>query len=395
MPSIKRKLNGAAVSSPRSNQRLSQASLQKAFFSMLACVSILYFLLIFLFFRRHDLKIYRDRGGFNHSIRSNTAEAWKQHLEKLAREQDERQRLREQVVPVQSHSSDHKDLEQPDIEEMIRPELIRERKDGTNMSKSTSIQSKPAMTAFVSSKIFDNSLDAGSLTEIGFPTISSCSNFRESVENKVLEDPFLPKLISVVALSDGSHIQIAAQNSIQCRNETDASTIKRMHLQAALFQPVSVKRTEIDGETKYQVISNQDENQNVVSTRFLCRFEPTGQETLSSFSQQNDTNEISESDANLFFQCPVPNDLIPSLKQKIKDHSEQPDFTLTLVPFRTPPYAQSQEDAMPPCYLKPENEDSSKLRRQLKSEADFLPKISDAARWENVPICLSDNSKTA
>lgn len=311
-------------------------------------------------------------------------------MEKLAREQEERQRLREQDIPVQSHGSDHKDLEEPDIEEMIRPEEIRQRKDSTRLSKNSSNQSQQhAMTAFASSN-FDNLLDAGSLTEIGFPMISSCSNL--SLGQQGLGDPFLPKLISVVAAADGSSIKIAAQNSIQCHNETDALIIKKMHLQAALFQPVSVKRTEMEGETKYQMVSTSDNDGDVVQTRFLCRFEPTGQETLSTFSQQDDTNS---SDANLFFQCPVPSELIPSLQQKIQDgQSEQPDFTLTLVPFRTPPTVQSPEDAMPPCYLKPENEDSNMLRRQLKSEPDFLPKIADAVRWENVPICLSVSKTT-
>ncbi|CAJ1966852.1 unnamed protein product [Cylindrotheca closterium] len=395
MPSIKRRGKSSGVSSPSAtsaSQRLSQASLQKAFFSMLACVSVFYFLLIFFFFfQRHDLRVYRDRGDFNHSIRSHTAEAWKHHLEKLSREQDERQqRLREQTVPVQSHHTDHKDLEEPDIEEMIRPEEIRGRKDG--VSKNTSDKkSEHALTVFASSNL-DSLLDAGSLKEMNFPTVSSCSSLYESLETQSLDDPFLPKLHRVVPSSDASYIYIAAQHSIPCGNETDSTIIKKMHLQAALFQPISVKRIERDGETKYQVISDKNDTSDAVQTRFLCRFEPSGDETLSNFSQQDDTKETSASDANLFFHCPVPSDLIQNIKQQMEDHSEQLDITLTLVPFRTPPSAQSPEDAMPPCYLKPENM-SSHLRRQSKGEAEYLPKIANAARWENIPICLSSAAK--
>lgn len=389
LPSIKRRVKNAVASSPRStSQPLSKASLQKAFVYMLACVSVFYFLLIFVFFfQRYDLRVYRDRGDFNHSIRSNTAEAWKHQMEKLAREQDEeQQRLRDRLVPVQSHSSDHHDLEQPDIEEMIRPEEIRKRKDGT--SKQTNDQSQHrAMTAFASSNL-DNLLDAGSLKEVTIAAVSSCSSsLHESLEMQTLEDPFLPKLHRVVQSPDASYIQIAAENPIPCGNDTDPTIMKKMHLQAALFQPVSVKRIEKDGETKYQVISDKDDISDIAQTRFLCRFEPSGQETLSSFSQQEDTKEISAS-ANLFFQCPIPQDLIQSFKKHMEDQSEQLDFTLTLVPFRTPPSAQSPEDAMPPCYLKPENE-SSNVRRQSKDEAEYLPKIASAGRWENIPICLS------
>jgi hypothetical protein len=402
LPGIKRRVNGAVAASPtaRNSKRLSPSALQTIFVSMLAFVSLLYFLLVFFFFRRHDLKSYGNDSDWGPSLRKN-ADVMQHHLENLA-QQKAKIEERINLAPLKNKPiSRLKDLEDTDIHEMIRPDEIRMKKDQINAAKAHDTQNNQhrILTAYIEPINYDDlekeplpirNATSANLKAITYPKVNSCQSLKETWGANDFEDPFLPRIQNVFPMDDGQHIQIEAQNSLPCRNDTapdDTMTSKKLQLQAALFQPVSIKKIESNKQSRYQLLS--DTEKDGAMTRFICRFEPSGQETLSLFNSQNEIpskNKI-EKESNLLFQCPVPQNLVDTVRDGTSVMLDQPSLFLTLVPIRTPPCMDASTKILPPCYLSPE-----KFLFQFSSslgDAHILPKVEDSGRWENIPVCLS------
>jgi len=236
------------------------------------------------------------------------------------------------------------------------------------------------------------------------------------------QDPFLPWIHDIFPSHDGTHIQFVAQNMRRCRtgkNEDDI--LAKMQPQVALFQDVAVKRlttSEIetlegsatdnnkdsptDTTTRYRLASHDEADDDGMSTRFICRFKPSGEETLSTYNvnyefatlrkggQHSFTKEgrdlKSLHTSQFLFQCPVP----PSLQSQIKDGSsvqnDVPSIFVDLIPIRTPPRYGNPIEFLPPRYKEHAvsegfNPDDAWGREHI------LPKIVDSGRWENLPIC--------
>lgn len=131
----------------------------------------------------------------------------------------------------------------------------------------------------------------------------------------------------------------------------------------------------------------------------MCRFKPSGEETLSTFPVNYDWHTFRKGYRNTFteegfdnhmiwssqlmFNCPVP----PGLRERIKDGSTVVDDYATLfldiVPIRTPPRYGPPKEFLPPRFDVPNT---------INATAEYgtdhvLPLTDDAGRWENVPIC--------
>eukprot|EP00980_Cylindrotheca_fusiformis_P000717 scaffold168_cov124-Cylindrotheca_fusiformis.AAC.17 len=399
LPAIKRRANSAALvaDTARTSKRLSPSTLRAIFVAMLAAIALLYFLLVFFFFRRQDLQSYAKDSDWGPTLRSKS-DIWQDHLDKLAQEKAKIDAIVDRPPARDGPVSKLKDLEDTDIHEMIRPEEIRRKRNHGSLDQTTDTQNNQQrlLTAYMEQvNMYDFEGDPLPIRRVSSSALiktvtssaaQSCQSLKDSLDDSDVDDPFLPRLQSVFPTDDGLHIQIEAQNSLPCRNNTtadDLTLLKKMMLQAALFQPVPVIKSENGQEIRYQLSGTTDTAQRGSMTRFICRFEPSGQETLSRFDSQNSKDEI---ELKLRFQCPVPQSLVDAVRDGTSVIMDQPSLFLTLVPIRTPPRMDATTKSLPPCYLNAEN-----LTTKFSSsvgEAHLLPKIEDSGRWENIPICL-------
>jgi len=175
---------------------------------------------------------------------------------------------------------------------------------------------------------------------------------------------------------------------------------------AALFQHVPVKRThrEAGGENRYRLSTHEEADHDGVATRFICRFKPSMEETLSVFNfdydwaahrkRQKHTFKIDDDvksvhTSQLIFRCPVPK----SLQEKVRSgESVVNDFAtlfVDVIPIRTPPRYGYPNSFLQPRYnesLSPNAGDRFDAQAEYGS-SHILPKIEDSGRWENIPIC--------
>jgi Glycosyltransferase family 92 len=249
------------------------------------------------------------------------------------------------------------------------------------------------------------------LQEMAFPKVNACSKLPERwpADEYNDADTFLPWIHDVFPTDDGKFIQFVAQNRRRCHTGTTDSELEilfRTQPSVTLFQHVPVQRIQQDGETRYKLTTHEKADPDGVATRFICRFKPTMEETLSVFNfdydwaahrkklkhtfKFDDGGIKSVHTSQLIFQCPVPE----GLQEKIRTgESVVNDFAtlfVDLVPIRTPP-----RYGVPHQFLQPRYNQSV---LQFKAEDLFdpvhawgddhiLPKIEDSGRWENIPIC--------
>lgn len=403
LPAIKRRANGTTTTptTVRNSKRISSPTMRKIFAAMLAAIALLYFVLVFFFFRRSDLKSYKNGSDWGPSLRQE-AGVWQHHLDNLAQQKAAKIEEIINMSPPKRNSpiSGMRDLEDTDIHEMISPEEIKRKKDHVTYAQAQDTQNNQqrVLTAYLEPiNLPDFEMDplpirkavSGNLKAIKYPAIIPCKSLNESWGANDIQDPFLPIMQRAFPTDDGRHIQIEAQAPLPCRNDAsqdDTIISKKLHLQAALFQPVSVKRIEKNNHIRYQ-LSNDNENEGSM-TRFICRFEPSGHETLSIFIAPNGApnNSNVEKVSNLRFQCPVPESLVDTVRDGTSVTLGRPSLFLTLVPIRTPPRKDATTEALPPCYLRPEN---APFQYALSVGADhFLPELKDSGRWENIPVCV-------
>lgn len=247
---------------------------------------------------------------------------------------------------------------------------------------------------------------AQTLRAITFPQLNSCAKLpqqwpvNEHQGTPTDYDPFLPWIHDVFPTPDGQYIQFIAQNKRRCQTGTEKSEIKQyMQPQPALFQHVPIKRLTIDHTPRYRLSSYQEADQDALTARFICRFKPSMEETLSVHNVDYDYHTVRKGykatftkegfdnhmiwTSQLLFRCPVPQHLQHIVKQ---GSSVQHDFAtlfLDLVPIRTPPRYGYPNIFLQPKYGKP----NTFIPDQEWGKNHILPKIEDSGRWENIPIC--------
>ena len=248
---------------------------------------------------------------------------------------------------------------------------------------------------------------AHDLTQVDFPQLTTCSELTEQwpVDNYPDDDPFLPWIHDVFPTHDGTKLQFVAQNRRRCHTgtkEADIQFLQQNAPQVALFQGVSVKR--ISGGL-FQLTGHEHADEDGMDTRFLCRFKPSNQITLSrhninydyaafrkghhhTFSREGrDLKSIHTS--QLVFYCPIPDNLQQLVASGDSVKNDKASLFVDLVPIRTPPRYNATNSYLPPRYKEFEEKDPSIRFDPATAWGDnhILPQIADSGRWENVPIC--------
>lgn len=126
-----------------------------------------------------------------------------------------------------------------------------------------------------------------SLRNISYPQVRSCRHLTEQFpidnESPTNADAYLPWIHDIFPTHDGTSIQFVAQNKRRCASSKQQ--IQQMNPQVSLFQHVSVKRlNDTNHTTRYQLVSHEDADYDGIATRFICRFQPSQIETLSTFN---------------------------------------------------------------------------------------------------------------
>lgn len=269
---------------------------------------------------------------------------------------------------------------------------------------------------------------ASKLKMIEYPKLNSCKRFMAQfpIDDYPDADPFLPWIHDVFPTHDGKLIQIVAQNKRRCRTGTtddEKVILAQMAPQAAMFQHVPVKRRTIDGESRYQLSNHEDADPDGITTRFICRFKPSMEETLSTFNVNYDyaawrkahmhTFRESGQDiksiftSQLLFQCPVPKHLQELIRTGASVENDFATQFLDIIPIRTPVRYGKSNEFFPPWYRDYQDKKNPPFNPAEEWGTHILPRIDDSGRWENIPICapslhtfkadkveIADNPKT-
>ncbi len=247
---------------------------------------------------------------------------------------------------------------------------------------------------------------ADQLKKISYTRLSSCSKLTQQWpmdDPPTDDDPFLPWIHDVFPTADGKYIQFVAQNKRRCRTGSkEKDILAHMAPQASLFQHVSVKRVE-DG--RYRLASHDDADPDAMATRFICRFKPSMEETLSVYNFDYDWASyrkhykvsFAEDDGGikqihttqLIFRCPVPESLQERIRTGETVHDDWASLFVDLIPIRTGPRWGPPNQYLVPQYAE-FNDQSPAVRfdpDQVWGKEHILPRIEDSGRWENIPIC--------
>lgn len=253
------------------------------------------------------------------------------------------------------------------------------------------------------------------LREISYPRLNSCSKLIQQwpVDDTPADiDPFLPWIHDVFPTHDGAYVQFVAQNKRRCKTgHKEKDIMAHMQPQVALFQHVPIKRLSKDdgtaSETRYRLSSHEEADPDGVVTRFICRFKPSMEETLSEFNFDYDwtalrkryKNTFSEDDggiksihtSQLLFRCPIPKALQNDIRlgRSVDPKTDWTKYFVDLIPIRTPP-----RYGPPKQFLQPQYKDflDNNVTARFDPEHEWgsqhiLPAIKDSGRWENIPIC--------
>ena len=245
---------------------------------------------------------------------------------------------------------------------------------------------------------------ASSLTEKTYPGVTSCTKLPEQWpvdEPPTDQDPFLPWIHDVFPTADGEFIQFVAQNRRRCQSGKDFGELKKfLQPNVALFQHVPVKRMDgkDEGETRYRLSTHEEADDDGMETRFICRFS-NGEETLSvynfnydwhskrkgykyTFTEEGFDNHMIWS-SQLHFKCPVPANLVETVKSGSSVIDDYATLFVDVVPIRTPPRYGYPNRFLPPKYGKP----YTFIAEEEFGDSHVLPRVEDSGRWENIPIC--------
>ena len=250
---------------------------------------------------------------------------------------------------------------------------------------------------------------AQELKKIQYKRLQSCQHLPQQFpidDPPTDHDSFLPWIHDVFPSPDGTYIQIVAQNKRRCKNGSkEKHILHQQQPQASLFQHVPVKRVTINDETRYQLTNHSQADADAVATRFICKFQPDGTETLSRFNFDYDwisyrkkyKVSFKEDDAGikqihtsqLMFQCPVPKHLVDTIRTGESVQNDWASLFLDLIPIRTPPRFGRPIRFLQPIYKEFETTDKDDVfdPEFEWGNSHVLPKVQDSGRWENIPIC--------
>lgn len=297
---------------------------------------------------------------------------------------------------------------------------------GTNhpVSKETKIRSKPVLTAYVQS--------GAEVKEYSFPdaynkilhhVVKGDDNNDDVVIHPfpIIDkypdgDSFLPWIHDLHPSSDGTKIQIYAQNRRRCHTGNgNEKLMKDMEGQMALFQPIAIATTtkndqnitsdhsdllSFNGET-YRVSSYEDANVHN-ETRFICRFKddskkeswitfstyPFNYEYISWRKRMDGMFDRTGKDmaqfwlSSLQFHCPIPQEV---QRNNLGLTAQLTDLYLDIIPVKTPVRYGSKSFFFHEGHGGPINFDLNKEWGKKLS----IPSIESSTRWENIRMDLS------
>lgn len=249
-------------------------------------------------------------------------------------------------------------------------------------------------------------ISANDLEKVEFPQLKACSKLPEQWPvlpelNSVLDkDPFLPWIHDVFPSHDGKFIHFVAQNKRRCNTGKRMGKVKEaMQPQVALFQHVPIKRIKEGSSTRYKLTSHEEADEDGVETRFICRFKPSMQETLSTYQFNYDYHSLRKGykstfteegfdnhiiwTSQLLFNCPVPAELQEIIKNGSTVFNDYASLYVDLIPIRTMPRYGYPVEFLPPRFEKPNKLNATHMWGNIH----ILPLIEDSGRWENIPIC--------
>lgn len=257
---------------------------------------------------------------------------------------------------------------------------------------------------------------ADKLKKVPFLNLNSCQRLLEQwpVDEYPQSDPFLPWIHDVFPTHDGKFIQFIAQNRRRCRTgttEADVALLAHTEPQISLFQPVAIQRLNRTTSTsstssppRYRLTGHEHADEDGMETRFICRFQPSGEETLSVYNfnyewasfrkgqwktfheDGRDNKQIHTS--QLIFQCPVPESLVETVRTGASVKDDYATLFVDLVPIRTPPRYGLPEAFLPPYYKEFQATGTKAFDASREWGTDhILPLIEDSGRWANIPIC--------
>ncbi|MGH3055329.1 MAG: glycosyltransferase family 92 protein, partial [Gaiellaceae bacterium] len=138
-----------------------------------------------------------------------------------------------------------------------------------------------------------------------------------------------------------------------------------------------------------------------IETRFICRFQPYGVETLSyhevnydyhtwrkryssTFTYEGFDNHMIWT-SQLIFHCPVPTELQTLVASGMSVRNDYATLYLDIIPIRTPPRYGSPTVFLPPRFEMTHRATFDPIKEW--GENHVLPDIESSGRWENLPIC--------
>jgi hypothetical protein len=252
---------------------------------------------------------------------------------------------------------------------------------------------------------------ADDLTEQRFPKLNSCYKLPEQwpVDDYPHDDPFLPWIHDVFPTEDGKFIQFVAQNLQRCHTGTtdeEEAILEHTAPQVALFQHVALKKLNDDAVIpRYRLSSHEDAEPESVSTRFICRFRPSGDITFSEFNtdyewvarrkgqnsmfQRDGRNNKKVHTSQLLFRCPVPDHLVDIVRSGSSVVDDWATIFVDLIPVRTPPRYGPPDEFLTPKYAESMG---GKLRQTFNPQVEWgedhvLPELENSGRWANIPVC--------
>ena len=252
---------------------------------------------------------------------------------------------------------------------------------------------------------------ASRLTKMDFPSVSSCTKLPQQwpvdeEDAPTNKDPFLPWIHDVFPSADGKYIQFIAQNKRRCQSGTKKAEIKKfMQPNIALFQHVPIKRIENvswnetsvssnGDQQRYRLASHEDADEDGMEARFICRFKPSMQETLSvhnlnydyhtwrkayqaTFTSEGFDNHMIWT-SQLLFRCPVPKSLQKIIMEGTSIRNDYATNFVDLIPIRTPPRYGPPMEFLPPKYGRANTLNAT----EEWGNSHVLPVIEDSGRWE-------------
>jgi Glycosyltransferase family 92 len=251
---------------------------------------------------------------------------------------------------------------------------------------------------------------ADKLYELQYPNLNSCKKLPEMIpaDEYTDADTFLPWVHDVFPTHDGKFIQFVAQNRRRCHTGNTPEEIEILHLtqpNIALFQHVPVKRIKEGDETRYKLTSHEDADPDGVATRFICRFKPSMEETLSVYNFDYDYASYRKSNygytfkyddggiksvhlTQFLFRCPVPEHLVDIVKSGESVKDDWATLFVDIIPIRTPPRYGRSNEFLQPRYAETRAREGDRFEPSVEWGDNYiLPRIEDSGRWENFPIC--------